>query len=289
MADCRWLDVDGDWTNTSNWSNGSAPTDGDDVYIETGSKTINTNLGQSAVKVASLNIAKNFTGKIGTASTKLDIGADQVNIGYSIGNSSPSGSQWIYLDIANTTACDIRVSGSASSSDDPRYGPIIIEANDADIDLTVSGGTVSLNPIPGTTGVVGDISVTGGNLYIGHRAQAANTTITNITCSGGFTQLIGDVSGTVNANGGTISVLDDSDLATLSMRGNGVVDWRSNETLNSLTFIDGGTFDASNWAGAFTITTLTMKVGATVKYNPNLVTITNWTDPEAQVVTLSIA
>ena len=289
MATRNWLDVDGDWTNTNNWSGGAVPVAGDDVYIESGTQTIDTNLGQSAVKVASLNIAKNFTGQIGTTSTALDIGADVVNIGYTIGSSSPAGSTWIYLDIANTTACDCQVFGSASSSASSLYGPIVITADDSDVDITVHAGLVNFNPIPDTTGAIGDLNVLGGEVYVGHTAKAANTSIENVNIEGGRTYLISDVSGTVGVNAGTVEVLDDSDLTTVQLRNAGVMVYAASETINTLTFDKGGTFNSSSWRGSFTITTLNLESGGTIIMNPSLVTVTTWNNNDNAPVTIGVS
>ena len=76
MADNIWQDVDENWTNVANWSQGSAPAITEDIYFLTGSQTIDTNLPASGAGIDynSLNVGPNFAGKIGTTTNKLYIG-----------------------------------------------------------------------------------------------------------------------------------------------------------------------------------------------------------------------
>lgn len=72
-ADNYYLNVDGNWTNASNWSDG-VPDAGDRVIISEGDKDITTNIDASAVNHESLFVGPNFTGTIGTPSSPLKLG-----------------------------------------------------------------------------------------------------------------------------------------------------------------------------------------------------------------------
>lgn len=76
MATRSWTDggTDGNWNSTANWSGATVPIAGDTVIIDTSSRSIQTNLDQSAVTLARLEIGSGFTGKIGTSANFLRVG-----------------------------------------------------------------------------------------------------------------------------------------------------------------------------------------------------------------------
>lgn len=55
------------WTTAANWSTGTAPVAGDDVRIENSSVSILYDIDQAGITLASLYVAKSFTGRIGLA------------------------------------------------------------------------------------------------------------------------------------------------------------------------------------------------------------------------------
>lgn len=76
MATRTWLDSNGDWEDTDNWSGATAPVTGDTVIIASGSQNITTNLDQSAVDELTIIIGEDFQGTIGTSGTNLEVGDD---------------------------------------------------------------------------------------------------------------------------------------------------------------------------------------------------------------------
>lgn len=74
MATRTWQDVDGNWTNTANWSGATVPISGDTVRILNGNKNINTNTDQSAVNITYLQVGPDFAGTIGTPTSPLKTG-----------------------------------------------------------------------------------------------------------------------------------------------------------------------------------------------------------------------
>lgn len=84
MAANYYLNIDGNWTNTANWSRGSVPDNTDTVYILEGAadRVIATNLpaATAGINYAGLVIGPRFRGKIGSASTPLYIGSVTASI-----------------------------------------------------------------------------------------------------------------------------------------------------------------------------------------------------------------
>lgn len=74
MATRTWLDQSGDWESTSNWSGGSVPVTGDDIYILNGTQNITTNMDQTGVDPAKVIVGPNFRGTVGTPSSPIEFG-----------------------------------------------------------------------------------------------------------------------------------------------------------------------------------------------------------------------
>lgn len=72
MATRTWLGVDGNWNNTSNWSGGAVPVDGDSVVIADGTIDITSGLDQTGVNLVDLYIS--FGANIGSDGAYLTIG-----------------------------------------------------------------------------------------------------------------------------------------------------------------------------------------------------------------------
>ncbi len=291
MATRRFIDggLDGDWTNTANWSGGVVPISGDDVYIDSTSRDIATNLGQSAVALTSLNISKNFVGTLGTFDTPLQIGAVTVSLGYINGQvASPAGSGRIHLDLGSTTAATVRVFGSASSAADDGgttatsdgVNPIRIKAANAATDIFVSGGFVSLADVAGETSTYGEVSlssVDGASGIVMGQQGASAVTLTTLDVEGGNLLTFSGAT-TANVRGGILRTLGDAVFPTVNVEGGS---FRSNAkglitTLNA----NGGTtnFDGSDQPR--NVTTLNIKKPGRVRLNPGVVTVaaTNFTD-----------
>jgi hypothetical protein len=78
MALARWLGVDANWNNTSNWSTGAAPTSSDSVYFPAGSQSVTTNMDQTLVNLLGLETAPDYTGDIGASGAPLRVTCDKV-------------------------------------------------------------------------------------------------------------------------------------------------------------------------------------------------------------------
>src|SRR3989304_9813372 len=104
-----WVGTDvnnaGAWDVNANWSPSGTPVTGDDVYFENASEDCDVNLAQSATTLNSLNIAQDYTGKIGTTTAYLDVEANTVDIGYSYGPAATlTGSGRIKIDLGDNNS-----------------------------------------------------------------------------------------------------------------------------------------------------------------------------------------
>lgn len=66
--------TDGVWTNTANWSAGTAPADGEEVFVHGGNQSI-TGVDQSSIELDMLRFAPSWTGNIGSSGNPLWIDA----------------------------------------------------------------------------------------------------------------------------------------------------------------------------------------------------------------------
>lgn len=75
MAVNKFLHVNNDWNNVSNWSTNVAPTGlgADRVYIPAGSQSITVNMDQTAVDLISMDVERGYTGSIGGSGAPLRI------------------------------------------------------------------------------------------------------------------------------------------------------------------------------------------------------------------------
>lgn len=77
--DVYWLDVSSDYEDTSNWSTGSVPADGDNVFFLNGSKSLTLNVDRSGDAdtdtPAKVVIGRGFRGTIGSAASPLKYAA----------------------------------------------------------------------------------------------------------------------------------------------------------------------------------------------------------------------
>lgn len=262
------------WNTAANWSLGSVPTTGDNVYIEDSSVAISYGLNQSSVTLSSLNIGQSYTASAGIGSTDayLRIGATIVNIGYHYSEGSPSGCGRIKLDLGSAQTT-VTVLGSASAGTDTNRAPTQILGTNASNVLYVLGGRVSVANTPGevsTFAVINQSYMTskesGSYLYIG-----PGVTLTTFTKIGGIAYLQCGAT-TVTHRGGTLTTRAGA-ITTLNNYG-GTVYCNSSGTITTLNCY-GGVTDFTRSRATRTVTTPTIYAGATLRYDKDVVTFTN--------------
>lgn len=150
MSAIYWLGTtSGDWGTTTNWSTGTVPVAGDDVYFTNNAVDVTLSLAQSAVTLNSLNVDQSYTGKIAAAGTYLQINATTLNIGKASSDQISIGSSRIHLNGAFTT---VNVIDTSSSSADSGFQPVCLVGTITTLNIR-SGrlGVAVLTPIETAT------------------------------------------------------------------------------------------------------------------------------------------
>ena len=258
MADVIWTGAtDGDYATATNWSTGSVPGAGDNVFFTSDyNVSVTSGLDQSATTIANFSV-QGYTGKIGSKSAYLQISLS--------GSVNFDGADQVYLDIGSS-AVDVSVTGTGSTTGTP--GLMLIGT--AIDDLNVISGNVGLAFNPGETATVTAIKLLGGDLEIGDgctltsaNIQGGNltteSTITTVTIYTGSCTLDGAAAvTTLNSNGGNVTYNSTGNITTLNLSGN---------------------VDCSGSLSARTIATLTPAAGGVLRYDPDVVTITTKSAP----------
>jgi hypothetical protein len=240
-----------DWANGANWSTGSAPANGDDVYISTGSVPILYGLAQSSVTLDSINVSQAFTGTIGlpTYSNKgyreyrtaeLQIGATTVNVGQG-GTGSGSGRMKLNTGTATGT---INVYGTGQPADLGNPSFIWHGTNSGNV-VNLTRANMGVAFFPGDTAEIA-------TLRIGFVANQNSDVI--LTCGVGCTLGTLDMNGgtvsinngatTATVSAGTLTVLGTAGVTTLTVDGGDVV-YNSTGTLGTPIVSEAGTLDFS--------------------------------------------
>lgn len=263
MANTAWTDgdEDGDWSNAANWSDG-VPVDGDHAFVEISSRAIATGLAQSAIALASLNVADTFTGSIGTEATPLRIDAAIARIGYTAGAQRGQGSGRVYVDFGDTTPVEAHVYSSRSSSESQVAAAVRLLANHYESMAFVYGGLVGFADVPGEGGEWAEIAISGGQVTIGTREDPAALTLPSLLVSGGQATLLNDCT-LVTRQGGTLTILDGTPATIEHIGGNtNLLTPDGITTLNGY----GGLVNATGSLVARTLGTLNLR-GKTFKLN----------------------
>lgn len=283
--------VGANWTKTDG-TTGTAPGNGDDVYIQAIPGVALSNINpadMSAVTLNSLTISQTYRGTIGSASTASAgffgywrIGATTWTIGAAggaggnnAGNNGGSGR--IKLDFG-TVAFAGTVLNSGSTSD-AGYEPVRIKGTNAANKLTVLGGSVGVaTNLPAETSQVATANVVGGQstLHLG-----AGTTYAAATASAGGT-LVADIgtTGTIATSAGaTATVRGPNKVGTVSAGGtvNLLNRPASGNLADTVAIMRDGVIDCSGDPTTGTIGTMNLYAGcrfSTSPVNPGHIAVT---------------
>jgi hypothetical protein len=291
MAKKIWVGTDtgneGDWATAANWSPSGVPASADDVYLEDSSQDVTEGFDQSAKALATLNIDQSYTGKIGDATSYLQIGAVKVNIGYHNGPDAPLGSPRIKLDLGSVTAATVVIENAGTSADSNKP-PIRIKAANAATTIEVRKGKVGIAFNTGETTTIGTLTVSyvsqvnmDADVYVG-----AGVTLTTINHKGGDLYVSCGAT-TINSYAGLLYTIGSGAITTLNAKG-GYITANSTGTITTLN-ITKGTADFLKSAAARTVTTLKLEAGGVLKYDPNILTITNNVDSDNAVILTATA
>jgi hypothetical protein len=263
------------WDVAANWSGGAVPVNSDDVYIENSTVDILYGLAQSAVTLASLNIAQSFTGRIGLPlinetgtyyeyrARYLNIKATTVKIGY--GDGSGSGRLLLDLD-ANATTILVTNTGNPLEQAVPA---LCIEGSGSTYTPTILGGSVGIAVETSQTATLDTLTVTGQAVV----TCGSGCTITTIAQSGGVLTTNSAVT-TFGVDGASVATIYAGAITTLNVDG-GTVNYRSTGTITTLRVGTNGAIDFTADTRARTVTNCTIESSAKITDTYKTVTWTN--------------
>lgn len=231
MANRDWLDVDGNYNNTANWSGGAVPVANDVVRFLKGTMNINTNLNQVAVAPDDVIIGPQFAGIVGSPTNPLIYGATVDRIMY---------------NGVNCQGCSIQ----ASTVTDV----IVINTHAQAYSFLLTGGTATnlymkygLGARVGAAATVVNIrqSVDRGIHEAGCQLTVdAGATLTNAWIDGGKFYCRDEVTAGVLTRGEWIQDGEDVDITALAIHG-GLLNLLGQDCDVPTLEIFGGTLDAS--------------------------------------------
>jgi hypothetical protein len=273
MATKLWVGTDsgnaGKYGTAANWSPSGVPTAGDDVYFIDSSQSVTADFDQSAVALASFNVAQSYTG---TIATYLQIASPKVRVGYNDGPGTPSGSAQLKLDLGSGTAAAVVVenTGTPTTSTNPA---LYLKAAHASTTIEVRKGKVGIAFTTGETSTVGTITssytsqqASDADVYIG-----SGVTLTTLKQVGSRCTL-GCAATTVTQTGGTLTTVGTGAITTVNANG-GTANLNSTGTITTLN-IGGSAVDMTKSLQARTVTTAKLNSGS-FKFDPAVVTLTN--------------
>ncbi len=245
-----------DWNTSANWSLFAAPAD-EDVYFEDGSYSVYYGLDQSAITVASLNIAQSYTGYIGTEDCPLSIGASILRIGYPLGTGEHGGSGRININLGSVSSA-ISIFNSSTSSSDAGLPPIRLNGTSSSNTLVMYRGVVGLacewstSQFTATSITVHYMTAPATDCYL---YLGPGVTVTTLTSYGGI-----------------ITLNNTATITTLNAHG-GALDFTQSQTPRTVTTLN---------------STPTGRTNAVIKYDPSVVTFTNKIAPASARVAVTI-
>lgn len=288
MATKLWVGTDtpGDWSVAANWSPSGVPVSTDDVILETSTQAVTAGLDQSAVALTSLTIKQSYTGNIAAAGTYLEIMSTRVDIGEHYGQGTPNGSERIKLDLRGdgSTSSQVTIHNTASTTADDNESPVRLLFNEATADLYVRKGSVGIAvDAPGETSVLDEIHVgfTTGRSTDAQVVIGSGVTLDELQITGGVTTLKCAAT-TVGISDGQLQTEGAGAITTLTVDG-GVVIANSRGTITTLN-CNGGETNFFRSTEDRTVTTPTLKVGATLRYDPAYVTMTAEPAPQEPIL-----
>lgn len=276
MANKTWIGTDGSYSTVGNWSPSGVPTTGDAVYIPAGGGSISTGLNQSAVTdILSFEVAEGYTGTIGSSAGYLQL--DLVN---TTGIFIFSGIGEAYIDLGNSA---ISPSIRETYSPDVGYHGLYLKGS-ALVTLNVIGGDVAVAGIFGETSTLTTARAVGrsAKLYLG-----AGVSLTTMYQTAGDNRM-DCAATTVTVWGGKLLTRGAGAVTTMTI-GGGAVRSESTGTITTLN-ANAGEVDFTGSGASRTVTTLAHNPGATIVYDPNVLTVTTRSAPNGPAnISMSLA
>jgi hypothetical protein len=266
------------WDAAANWSPAGVPANGDEVYFENSDVDALYGLDQSAVTLASLNVAASFSGSIGLPNhtgsyfeyreKHLKIGATTANIGAGEG----SGSGRLKLNtLAVQTTLNVFSTGSPA---EVGLEALLWIGTHASNQMTLSRGSVGAAVEAGQTATLATLRVGFDANQSGEAAfrGGSGLTLTTLEQASGTVELNAGVT-TVNKSDGTL-LANAGNVTTLTNDG-GTVYYAGAGTLATVHVGDQATLDFTRNLRARTVTTCNLHAGGTIRDPHKTATWTN--------------
>lgn len=271
MASPEWLGTTTAFATASNWSTGSTPIDTDTAIFNQRATGGIAGSDQSTIELTALEIDSSYVYYVGDNLSPLIIDATTVNIGKVSGSSTAgAGSGRINLSLPDV-ASTINIFGTKNSSTDTAKEPVRIKtgANANKLFMFGSGRVGIARDGVTDTAQFSEISClsAGATILVG-----AGTTLTKWRQTGGVGYLYGALT-TLQQDSGTVYTYGAGAITTVHCSGTAYLS--SSGTVTTLNINEGGTVDMTQSAVARTFTTINMYKGATLTYDPNIITVTN--------------
>lgn len=240
------------------------------IFNESGTAALAGSDQSGTGTFALIQIKSTFTYAFGDLATALKANATTWKIGEP-SNSATAGSHSGRINIDGATAAStFLIYGTKGSSTDTGLEPVRIKAGSASAKAVIYSGRVGFaTNTPADTGTIGTISVQGSDAVAN---IASGNTLTTLNVTAGTANL-SCAATTVNVNGGTLYTYGSGAITTVNV--NGTADLRSTGTITTLNIMDGGSVTLLNDNLAKTITTINLYKGASLSYDPAIVTVTN--------------
>ena len=276
----------GDWNVAANWSPSGVPVDTDHVLFENSAISATATLDQSAVTLGSLTIDQSFTGRIGTSTTYLQVGATVVTIGEHTGYGTPNGSDLLKINLG-AVASTVTVHNTNTTSADTDRPPVRLLFNEATSVLTVRKGSVGVAVNSDfEASSLATINIDYVNNIQSDAKVNIGTGVTLVTLAktGGECWL-SSAATTITNRAGDLKLDGTGAYTTINIYG-GLIVSNSTGTITTLNAF-GGTVDFLQQSAARTLTTLNQygrQGGSIVQYDPSVLTVTNKVAPADRVV-----
>lgn len=270
MADKLWNGFDsgneGDLNVAANWIPSGVPASGDNVTFPAGANSITTSL--TALNAATLTGAlgvvifeEGFEGTVGDESGSMQITCTRFEY---------AGTGIAYIDL-EASAIGPRILGTASARGG-EHGLYLIGS--ALTTLDIMGGNVGVCTRITESATVTTIRVVGTNAVV---EVGENTSLTTFYQTGG-TSVVRCAGTTLSAYGGTVTTREVGAWTTINNRGATIYP-NSTGTITTLN-ADGGFTSFLTSGAARTVSTLKQNPGATVAYDPAVLTVSARSDPD---------
>jgi hypothetical protein len=264
------------WTK-SDGTTGTAPGNGDDVYIQAIAGLSLASIGaadMSAVTLNSLTISQTFTGTIGTTATTgtfgyWKIGAATWTIGTpSSDGTTAGGSGRIKIDFGSAAFVGTVI--NVGTSIDSGLEPLRIKGASSSNRLIVLGGRVGVaTNLPGEISTISEVDASGSSAVVDFGAGVTWTTAT--VAAGATLSTASGSSGTLSvASGSTAITRGSAAIATINAGGSVTLSHRpsSGAAITTLNVYPTGTADFSQNPLGVTVTTLNQHSGGILAFDP---------------------